>query len=63
MAQAPDAEIPHTTTSDEKNDVIGTITPPTTEQKKQIKTAAKKAKIKKKHKSAKKHIKNKAQNK
>lgn len=55
LAQTPDKDISHTTTSDEKNqDIIGTIAVPTKEQKKYIKKAAKNAAKKAKKKSTKK---------
>lgn len=61
LAQAP-ADIPQPTPTEEKNqDVVGTIAPPTPEQNKNVKEAAKKAKKKKKakHKTNKSKKKNK----
>lgn len=56
LAQAPNADIPQSTPTEEKNqDIIGTIANPTSEQKKHVKEAAKKAKKKKKSQKNKKN--------
>lgn len=60
FAQAPNADISQPTPVEDKNqDIIGTIAPPTPEQKKHVKEAEKKAKKKKKAK----HKTNKSKNK